>query len=292
MRRIAVIGCGSVGSLVAAAAAAAGVQVVLHCLREAPREALVRVHAPGMDAVAKPAYRVYTGSIDEQAEAVVVAVRTGSLDEVLAGLQHGPRLVLVQPSLRLLELEGDVLALYTCVRREPLTGGVTVSPGIVRAHGKAALEIAAWMERLGLRLGHFAGTREQLVWDYAAAHAAVQPVAAVTGSPLHVIRRGEHALALVDALAREALNVAEAAGVRPVRSLVDAARELLGVRDCYPRMLADIEEGRPTEVEYMNALIVREALRRDVYAPYNDSVYLAVKAIEEAREAIKARRGG
>ena len=46
-------------------------------------------------------------------------------------------------------------------------------------------------------------------------------------------------------------------------------------------MLQDVEQGIATEIDYINGALLRRALGKGLYAPYNDSVYLLVKALEE-----------
>ena len=287
-----IVGCGAVGSLVASALAAAGQRVVMYCQRPGRARLLaregVRVRGDGRDSLAKvEAHTISRLGVDKP-RYVVLALRTGDtlkLSETVT--RYAEEVVYVQPSItlsRAMREEGrGLLALYSCAWIEEET--VVYVPGVVAASGGAASEAARALERLGFSSRiYLKEDRLRLLWDYAAAHAATQPVATLLGVPLGKLSSSSYAMALVDRLAREAAMIMEAAGVKPLRPVGDAARELLRLRGCYPRMLADIESGRETEVQYMNGALAAEGFRLDVYASYNDAVYILVKSLEQVRE--------
>ncbi|WP_194840492.1 ketopantoate reductase family protein [Hyperthermus butylicus] len=85
----------------------------------------------------------------------------------------------------------------------------------------------------------------------------------------------------MESLAGEVELVAEKLGIQLLRRPVEAAKELVSVRGCRPKMLQDIEARVATEVDYINGYIIREAVVRGLYTPYNMAVYLAVKGLEE-----------
>jgi 2-dehydropantoate 2-reductase len=47
-------------------------------------------------------------------------------------------------------------------------------------------------------------------------------------------------------------------------------------------MLQDLENGRRTEIDFMNGAIVREAERLSLPSPYNTVLTLLVKALEQS----------
>ncbi|NOZ88876.1 MAG: ketopantoate reductase family protein [Crenarchaeota archaeon] len=290
---VGVLGCGAVGSLVASALAAGGRRVAVFCLRQRRAAEIarggIRLRGDGLDSLARvDAY--HAGRLQAvKVGHLVVAVRAWDAVGLDRGRLRADTVTYVQPTVKLERLLAEpgagLLALYACASE---TGeGVSYAPGVAAAAGGDAGEAAEALGRLGFRVRRYPeGDRVRLLWDYAAAHASVQPVAALLGVPLSSVARLKHGRALVESLAREAMLVMERRGVKPLRSPVDAAYELLGVRGCYPRMLQDLEAGRRTEVEYMNAAIAAEALRSDVYAAYNDTMYLLVKAREELAEEL------
>jgi 2-dehydropantoate 2-reductase len=142
-------------------------------------------------------------------------------------------------------------------------------------------KLSEGLEMIGVKSVEEKGNLRGWLWDYIAAHASLQPVAAVLGAPYGRLSRSKHSRALIEAIAREILLIVDEKGVNKPRSPVDAAYELLAVQGCRPKMLVDLETRRQTEIDYINGLIVKEALRLGLYAPYNDVVYLQVKALEE-----------
>lgn len=289
-----VLGCGALGSLVAASLAVQGEQPIMYCRS---RERVSEIRSEGIRvALGNGEARVQAqarllanpASLAEPGAVLIVALRTRAALQLLDALDHAKAssVYLVQPSLALLkhvENLGDkagLIGFYGCAWME--NSVVAYSPGVIRLAGgtyNAVLEEGFKHLRFDVRRPTM--TVQSLLWDYTAAHASTQPVAALLGSPLYRLREAEHARSLVESLAREVLLVADAAGVKLPRSTMDAAYELLGLRGCRPRMLSDIENRIPSEVEYLNGVVVREALRHGVSAAYNDAVYLAVKALEE-----------
>ena len=120
-----------------------------------------------------------------------------------------------------------------------------------------------------------------LLWDYTIAHAVLQPLATLMGSPLHRLRVSRYAKEFISMLLQEATLLVEAIEKRRLRDFNEAIQELLNVKGCYPRMLNDLESRLPTEVEYIITPIIREAVKAGVHVAYFDSVLLLVKTLEE-----------
>lgn len=289
MQALHVVGCGPLGGLVAAAAASAGLRVRLLCL-DRRRASLLRAEGlrllRGGEALVRVEVDAYTGVREGVA---VLAVPTYLLDSVERRLGEGVERVYVQPSPLVEKRLGGggsgLIAFYGCAWLvEGVAGRIGYAVSSVRYSGLGGAAVEGLVEGLrflGARVEE-RGDARSLLWDYVAAHASTQPVAAVLGTAR--LRGSRHAVALVESLAREVMIVMDEAGVKRLRSPVDAAHELLSVRGCLPKMMLDLQARRRTEVEEINGAVVKEALRLGVYAPYNDSVYLAVKALEELLE--------
>jgi len=288
MQALHVVGCGPIGGFLAAAAASAGLRARLLCL-ERRRASLLRAEGirliRGGEALVRVEVDVFTGVRDGVA---VLAVPARLLSRVEQRLGDGVERVYVQPSplveQRLRGRGAGLLAIYGCAWLvEGVAGriGYALSSARYSGLGGASGELIEGLRFLGARVEE-RGDARGLLWDYVAAHASTQPVAAVLGTAR--LRGSRHAVALVESLAREIMIVTDEAGVRRPRSPVDAAHEMLSVRGCLPKMMLDLQARRRTEVEEINGAVVKEALRLGVYAPYNDSVYLAVRALEELLE--------
>lgn len=299
---VSIVGCGPVGRLMAAVAAAAGLRVELVCMRLKSLHKLpggkIRLAHQGGAAVA----RVHRLSLLESkidSPLVIAALHSSLIDKVSKSLGSRVEAVLyTQPSPAVERIVGSVkragiMALYGCVweNRESnnaveyalkrIAFALPPRSGAGRAYG--VLEsIADALRLFNIDTAiHGSEARTSLLWDHIAAHAATQPVAATLGAPFSRIAGSRHGVALVDSLAREVLLLMDEKKVSMIRSPVDAAREVLGVKGCRPKMMVDLEEGRETEVDYINGYIVKEAIRHGIYAPYNDAVYLQVKTLED-----------
>ena len=292
MVRAAIIGCGAAGLVLASALAIRGFVATLFCLRDEDvvaimrSDGVVRVYGLGESSVKVSAAHV--SFLRKGYDMVVYATRLNSLRELVDAIYKklpNSAHVFIQPSIDVLDiakqLSGDwgFVALYTCLRR--MESGVAEWPGegFVEAWGRSELVdyLAEGLKALGLNVSR-RESADQLAWDYWAANLSSQPVAAILGAPLSKIKRISYARSLVDQLWREAELVAREYNVRLRKELLE---RLLSIRGCVPRMLQDIEQRIGTEIDYINGALLRRALGKGVYVPYNDAVYLLVKALEE-----------
>jgi len=288
--RAAVIGCGGTGLVLASALAIKGFIVRLFCLSDEDVVTILRnngvisVHGRGEASVKVSAAHIsfLRGGYD----LVVYAVRLNAVREVfetvsakLPDSEH----VFIQPSIDVLEIaKGEkwgFLALYTCVRR--------IAPGVAEWPGEGFVEILGrdgLVSYLGEGLGSmglrtlFRNSAEDVIWNYFAVNLATQPVAALLGLPLSRLAKNDYARNIIAQLWGEAELVAKEHGIALRRELLD---KFLSIRGCIPRMLQDIEQRIPTEIDYINGALLREALGKGVYVPYNDAIYLLVKSLEE-----------
>lgn len=285
---LAVIGCGPLGRVVAAAGSAAGLGVSLYCTGHSRVEGeLIRISHGGGETIARVRSVARLDSRVEE-EIAVVALHAAQLGGVVERLQS-KTVFFTQPSPVVAGFAGKnagLLAFYGCAwgeRTRPVTAFEASSVRVAAPSSSDTLSrLVEGFKVLGVEARTYGADRlDSLLWDYVAAHASVQPVATLLGTTFGRLRRSRHARGLIESLAREVMLVMEEKGVRKLRSPVDAAYELLNIRGCRPKMLRDVEEKGYTEVDYINGYIVREALRAGLYAPYNDAMYLQVKALEE-----------
>ncbi len=292
MVRAAIIGCGAAGLVLASALATRGFIVTLFCLRDEDvvaimrNDGIVRVYGRGEASVKVSAAHV--SFLRKGYDIVVYAIRLNSLRElvniVYKKLPNSAH-VFIQPSIDVLDiieqLNGDLgfVALYTCIRRVGSGAAEWLGEGFAETWGSSELVdyIAEGLRALGFDVTR-RDSAEQLVWDYWAANLSSQPVAAILGVPLSRIKRISYAKSLVKQLWKEVELVAREYGVRLREELLE---KMLSLRGCMPRMLQDVEQRIVTEVDYINGALLRRALGKGVYVPYNDSVYLLIKALEE-----------
>jgi 2-dehydropantoate 2-reductase len=141
-------------------------------------------------------------------------------------------------------------------------------------------EAAALIASSGLQAEAFDDLRPAQ-WAKLIFNATVNAVAAMTGLP-HDFHYAEGRLGeLVHALVSEGKAVAAAAGVElredPWEMNVHATTR--GAAH-YPSMLEDVEAGRPTEIELITGALVREAEKHRVPVPLHAALYALVRGRE------------
>jgi 2-dehydropantoate 2-reductase len=298
--RVAVIGCGAIGSLYAAhlarvpevevwvvdpwaehmaAIAAAGLRVT------GLADFTVEVHPltdgrdlPGCDFGLVATKAMHTRAAVQGARAALVSAAVVSLQNGLGN--------------------EEVIAelLPRVIRGSIITAGAVVAPGVVRydAPGDswfgpfeprpAAMDEVARLARLltggGLRTHAMPDARGPQ-WTKVVFNSATSPLAALTGLSVGRVCTDPGLRPQVDALIAEALGVCERAGIvltRPPReSVAEAIAEAHGHK---PSMLQDVLARRATEIDALNGGIAAEGRRVGVPTPLHDCMVALVKALE------------
>jgi 2-dehydropantoate 2-reductase len=300
--RVAVIGCGAIGSLYAAhLARVPGVEVWavdpradhvaaiqargLRVTGLAGFVARVRARTDGADlppcdfglvaTKAQHTRAAVTGARAALAEAAVVSVQNGlGNEEIIAELV--PRVI----------------------RGSIVTAGAIVAPGVVRydapgdswfgpfeprpAPMATVEELARLVTAGGLRTHAMTDARGPQ-WTKVVFNSATSPLAALTGLAVGPVCTDPHLRPQVDRLITEALAVCDRAGIvltRPPAAAVDEA-----VAEAYehqPSMLQDVLARRPTEIDVLNGGIASEGRRLGVRTPLHDCMVALVKGLERS----------
>lgn len=154
-------------------------------------------------------------------------------------------------------------------------GGVGGS-GIARSHDVAALLTGA-----GLDTEHSDAIGRQ-VWEKVILNAAMSPVCALTGLTMREVMESPGLRSLVETLAREGISAAEADGVHYPAGFFDSCMDYLAKAGPHkPSMLADVEAGRRTEIEFLNAKICERARRANAATPTHRAIAALVGALDE-----------
>ncbi len=299
--RIAMIGAGAMGSMFGARFATAGAEVVLYDLDEA---SVAAVTADGL-AVATP-----TGDIHVRVAATGDPLAIGGVDFAVVLVDSNATATAARtiamalpPQAYALTLQngiGNVETLVAALGAHRVVAGTTYNSAARLGAGKVLhsnvgettigeldgtmsdriAALADLFRRAGLPvaisdnvLGH--------VWMKFVLNAAINPVAAVTGMRPGEIVRSEPARRLLEGVLDEILMVIAAKGVHlpeddPRGAVLDHAFE----RYNRPSMLQHVEEGRRTEIDALNGALLAEAGRLGIACPVNETIVLAVKAIE------------
>jgi 2-dehydropantoate 2-reductase len=144
--------------------------------------------------------------------------------------------------------------------------------------------IARLLEESGIAASTVYDIRPHL-WGKLIANAAINPVAALLDRPNGVVLEDPNASELARSLAQEAASVASAAHIALpfsdpwsyVRAIVE---QTSGLRNS---MVADLNSGGKTEIDFINGAIVATGRRAAIATPYNETIVRLVKARETTR---------
>ncbi|HUL25684.1 MAG TPA: 2-dehydropantoate 2-reductase [Streptosporangiaceae bacterium] len=300
--RIAVIGCGAIGSLYAAhLARVPGVEVwavdpwAEHV--DAMRSRGLRVTGRGgftaavharTDGASLPACDF--GLVATKAphtRAAVEGARAALADAAVVSVQNGLG-------------NEEVIAEFVprVIRGSIVTAGAIVEPGVVRydAPGDswfgpfeprpALMGEVARLARLltegGLRTHALEDARGPQ-WTKVIFNSATSPLAALTGLPVGRVCTDEGLRQQVDRLIAEALAVCAQAGITltrpPQEAVAEAIEEAFGHK---PSMLQDVLARRVTEIDVLNGGVAAEGRRVGVPTPLHDCMVALVRGLERS----------
>jgi len=297
--RVAVIGCGAIGSLYAAhlarvpavevwvvdpwpehmaAIAAAGLRVT----GLADFTATVRASTDGRDLPDCDFGLIATKAMHTRA--AVEGARAALADAAVVSLQNG------------LGNEEIIAGLLPrVIRGSIITAGAVVAPGVVRydAPGDswfgpfeprpAPMSEVAQLARLLTEGGlttHALPDARGPQWTKVVFNSATSPLAALTGLSVGRVCTDAGLRPQVDALIAEALAVCAQTGIvltRPPREAVDEA--IAEAYDHKPSMLQDVLARRPTEIDALNGGIAAEGRRVGVPTPLHDCMVALVRGL-------------
>ncbi len=120
------------------------------------------------------------------------------------------------------------------------------------------------------------------VWRKLAVNAAINPLTALAGVQNSVISSDPGLRAAAETIAREVVDVGKATGVKidlkEVLAAIDDVARITG--DNRSSMLVDVETGTPTEIDAINGAVVSEARRHAIKVPANQLMTALVRARE------------
>ncbi|MFC1679089.1 ketopantoate reductase family protein [Elusimicrobiota bacterium] len=317
-QRIAILGVGAVGSILAAHLIKSGEEVVL--VEALPgrlggiRSDGVAVQDPknftfgAFTVEAKEAY----GSIEEAAEggldAVFVCVKVCALKYILPGIkavcagENPPLIVSFQNGLDTEEF------LAPAAGRGNVLRGVVNYAGGLRPDGAAqfaffnkpnylgaldesvaerAKELCSVMTKAGLDTEYTAEVKKK-VWEKVILNSMLSPITALTGLTMQDSLDCEETRQIVVELGREGIEVAAKDGFEFPEGFLDKCMGYLGKAGHHkPSMLVDVEEGRESEIDFLNGKIRDHGLAQGLPVPYNKAIAAMVKGLDAKNIALK-----
>jgi 2-dehydropantoate 2-reductase len=300
--RVAVLGCGAIGSLYAAhLARLPGVEV---WTVDPWAEHMSSVERDGLRVVGRADFVARVHGLTDAAELPacdIAFVATKSLHtraavEAAAHALDDAAVVSLQNGLG----NEEVIAEFVprVVRGSIVTAGSVPEPGIVRydAAGDSWLgpfegsparpdeisRIADLLSAGGLRTFALADARGPQ-YTKVVFNAATSPLAALTGLTVGQVCTDLDLREQVDRLIDEALRVCDAAGISLTRDPREAVQEAMDEAFWHkPSMLQDVIARRPTEIDVLNGGIAAEGRRVGVATPGHDAMVALLRGLESS----------
>jgi 2-dehydropantoate 2-reductase len=169
---------------------------------------------------------------------------------------------------------GDAEIWMTFFNRPNYIGALTVQ-GEPFARRMAAVMTGAGMDT------QFTTDLKRYEWEKALLNASNNPVCALTRKRMKEVMEIAPTESLVEALLREGIEVAEAAGVTFDEGFFENGVHHLKTAGYHkPSMLQDVERGAVTEIDWLNGKIVEHAHARGLQAPNHYAITRLVKGLE------------
>ncbi len=306
--KILVIGLGPCGGIFSAYLASSGYRVYGLDVWEEHSEKIRNegVKVTGLVSLHTPLQEVFTslGDLSEiDFDYVIIAVKTPNMSGVLSKLKDIPgnfKVVVMQNGLDNEDYVASFFPKERVLRVAVNYAGNITAPGEIKMNFfqapnhvgcaceendcRHAEEIAAIMTDAGLHTAAV-GDIKKYTWRKAILNAILAPVSALLEVTMADVMNNEGTRKLVESLIRESIEVAKAAGYDYGEDFFDVCVGfLLKAGRHKPSMLIDIENGNPTEVEYINGKIAFHGNRLHVPVPYNTTMNALVKAKEQYKK--------
>ena len=308
MAKVAIIGCGAMGSVYAALMADAGHEIHAVTLWTDHAEAMARHGLRVEGASGDRTVRLHVGTTTDgigPCDLVIIATKAFDVEEAARSA-----LPLLAPNTVVQTIQNG---LGSAERVAPIVGADRLAVGVVGGFGaslrapghvhhngmemvrfgahaglsRAALEAsAAIWESAGFRTALFDDLR-RMVWEKLIMNVTFSATCCLTGMTIGEVMRNPDAWRVARGCAEEAVVVAKAAGIRlEVGDPIEHIRHLGGrIANARPSMLLDHLARRRSEIDVINGSIPREGAKVGVPTPINDTVVALVKAREAGFDA-------
>ncbi len=300
--KIAVIGCGAMGSIYAAKLAAAGNDVLAIDRHRASVDQItrhgLRVTGPASDQVVP--LRASTTAPAETMDLIVLAVKAA---DVTAGARQAlPMLGAATPVLTIQNGLGSAEAVAGIVGEQRVAVGIAsgfgaarVAPGHVHHNAMRAMRFGAYsslphatvesVARAWTDAGFDAAAVSDIAavqWEKLICNAAYSAPCALTSMTVGQVMDDPEMGPISRAAATEAWSVARASGIAVTVTDPSAHARAFGAQmpDAKPSALLDHEARRVSEIDVINGAVPRQRARVGVAAPVNATLTALVKSIE------------
>lgn len=307
MAKVAIVGCGAMGSVYAALMANAGHEI--HAVTLWPdHAAAMATHGLRVEgASGDHTVRLHAGiSTDGIGPCDLVIIATKAFDVEAAARSTLPLLA------ALTTVQTIQNGLGSAERVAPIVGSDRLAVGVVGGFG-ASMRAPGHVHHNGMemiRFGSYAGLPrralqasaaiwesagfkvtlfedvQRMVWEKLVMNVAFSGSCCLTGMTIGEVMKDANAWRVAQGCAEEAVAVATAAGIKlDVGDPIAHIRHLGGrIANARPSMLLDHLAHRRSEIEVINGSIPREGAKVGVTTPVNETVVALVRAREAAFE--------
>lgn len=237
----------------------------------------------------------------DKVDLLFLAVKASALNGAIAELKKvfqdmrtDPKFISIQNGLDTEELIGEAFGAENTLRVVVNYAGNLIGNGrikmtffnkpnyigsISRKAYNVAREVAELMTAAGLET-EFAEDIKRYEWEKTILNSALMPVSAITGMTMKQVMEFPQTRKLVEEALRECIAVAESVGYELGDFFSHGISYFEKAGHHKPSMLADLEGGRPTEIDFLNGKIVYYGKKYGAATPYNEALTNLVKALE------------
>ena len=305
--KIAVLGDGAIGTLLAAYLARSGADTSLICKN---KERSDRIKRKGIKVIApRGNWSVRLKAISsskkiDKIDLFILAVKAYDTVKVCkrikALVDKDTVILTLQNGLGNIESISSVFPCRKILAGTTTMGATLLSTGKVYLAGKGEIFIGVTDKRIDgdemnriIKSFNRAGIKAKvtndlnsLLWGKLVLNCAINPLAALTGKRNGEIIKDKGLVDIMRMIVEEVKAVAKKRKIslpysRPFERVISACRAT-------PRnmnsMLQDVMKGKKTEIDFLNGRVVREGKKADISTPINRTLWLLVKGMERESE--------
>lgn len=300
--RIAVFGCGAMGSIYAGLLASSGHEVIAIDRNQAHVDAINTngLRVSGASGERTVALQAFSNPPDIEVDLLVIAVKAAHVGASIdAGPMVGPKgsVLTIQNGLGSADVVAEIFGPDRLVVGVAQGFGASLpEPGHSHHNDMKAIRVGRYQEGAPVQLDSIVGAFseagfdcqsvsnvEVIQWEKLICNVAYSGPCALTGLTVGEVLDDPTIGPVSRAAAVEAWEIAKKRGIPiavsdPVAYVQDFANRM---RDAKPSVLLDIEAGRLSEIGVINGAVEREAARVGAAAPVNATITALVRSLEE-----------
>lgn len=150
----------------------------------------------------------------------------------------------------------------------------------IKGNNKHAMELAKLMTNAKLET-EFTSDIKRFTWKKTILNAILAPISALLGITMAEVISCDNTRSLVELLFKESIEVAKRAGYDYGKEFFTQGMKYLSTAGHHkPSMLIDIENGNPTEIDFINGKIALYGQKFNIPVPLNSTITALIKGKE------------